>query len=98
MSDELKSLQARYDRLNLLHQVSHVIHSTLDSQQALELIGSLLSIANWPQTLAPLSATQEYRLTPPGEAPLLFFQVLDLACRMHSRAESLSGEVRRESL
>ncbi|MBI3415213.1 MAG: GAF domain-containing protein [Verrucomicrobia bacterium] len=38
MSDELKSLQARYERLNLLHQVSHVIHSTLDSQQALELI------------------------------------------------------------
>lgn len=38
MSDELKNLQARYERLNLLHQVSNVIHSTLDSQQALELI------------------------------------------------------------
>ncbi len=38
MSAELADLQARYDRLNLLHQVSHVIHSTLDPQQALRLI------------------------------------------------------------
>jgi predicted nucleotidyltransferase len=68
------------------------------SHQALESIGGELGLANWPQTLAALSATQESRLTAPGEASLLFFQVLDLACRMYSRAEALSGEVRRESL
>jgi predicted nucleotidyltransferase len=67
------------------------------SQDALELIGGELALANWPQTLASLAATQESRLTAPGEAARLFFQVLDLACRMHSRAESFSGEVRRES-
>jgi predicted nucleotidyltransferase len=68
------------------------------SHQALEFIGGELGLANWPQTLAALSATQESRLTAPGEASLLFFQVLDLAGRMHSRAEALSGEVHRESL
>ncbi len=38
MSDELKELQARYDRLNLLYQVGDVIHSTLEPQEALQLI------------------------------------------------------------
>lgn len=38
MSDPLKELQARYDRLHLLHQVANVIHSTLDPQEALQLI------------------------------------------------------------
>jgi len=38
MSDELADLKARYDRLNSLYQVGHVIHSTLDSQEALQLI------------------------------------------------------------
>src|SRR5690242_15635581 len=35
---ELHDLQARYERLQLLYQVSNVIHSTLDARQALELI------------------------------------------------------------
>ncbi|MCD6051161.1 MAG: phospho-acceptor protein [Verrucomicrobia bacterium] len=38
MSDELAELKARYERLRLLYQVSNVIHSTLDSQEALERI------------------------------------------------------------
>src|SRR5690348_2395624 len=38
MNDELAELKKRYDRLNLLFQVSNVIHSTLDSQEALQLI------------------------------------------------------------
>ncbi|HEY1171478.1 MAG TPA: GAF domain-containing protein [Verrucomicrobiae bacterium] len=38
MSDELADLKARYERLRLLYQVSNVIHSTLDSQEALERI------------------------------------------------------------
>jgi signal transduction histidine kinase len=38
MNDELAELKIRYDRLNLLFQVSNVIHSTLDSQEALQLI------------------------------------------------------------
>src|SRR5216683_522288 len=43
------------------------------SQQAFEHIGSDLALANWPQTLASLSAIQESRLVAPGEAPILFF-------------------------
>jgi len=38
MNDELSQLQARFDRLNLLYQVGNVIHSTLDPQEALQLI------------------------------------------------------------
>ena len=38
MSDELSELQQRYARLSLLHQVSKVIHSSLDPQEALRLI------------------------------------------------------------
>ena len=38
MNDELSQLRARYDRLNLLYHVGNVIHSTLDPQEALQLI------------------------------------------------------------
>jgi len=38
MSDEYAELKARYDRLNRLYQVGTVIHSTLDPQEALQLI------------------------------------------------------------
>jgi signal transduction histidine kinase len=38
MSDELAELKARYARLDLLYQVGNVIHSTLDPQEALQLI------------------------------------------------------------
>src|SRR4051812_30842828 len=38
MNNELAELQSRYDRLNSLYQVGHVIHSTLDPQEALHLI------------------------------------------------------------
>ena len=38
MSDELEQLRARCERLELLNQVGHVIHSTLDAQEALQLI------------------------------------------------------------
>jgi signal transduction histidine kinase len=37
-ANDLADLKKRYDRLHLLCQVSNVIHSTLDPQQALELI------------------------------------------------------------
>jgi signal transduction histidine kinase len=40
VSDELSKLKSRHERLNLLYQVSNVIHSTLDSQEALQLIVS----------------------------------------------------------
>ena len=40
MNDELAKLTLKYERLNLLYQVSNVIHSTLDSQEALQLIVS----------------------------------------------------------
>jgi signal transduction histidine kinase len=38
MSDELTNLRAEYDRLNLLYQVGNVLHSTLEPQEALQLI------------------------------------------------------------
>ena len=38
MSDGVSDLQAAYERLKLLYQVGNVIHSTLDPQQALQLI------------------------------------------------------------
>ncbi|MDB6021537.1 MAG: phospho-acceptor protein [Pedosphaera sp.] len=38
MSDELTELKARYARLDLLYQVDHIIHSTLEPQEALQLI------------------------------------------------------------
>jgi signal transduction histidine kinase len=38
MSDDYAELKARYDRLNVLYQVGSVIHSTLEPQEALQLI------------------------------------------------------------
>ncbi len=38
MSDELSALKERYERLELLYQVANVIHSTLEPQEALQLI------------------------------------------------------------
>src|SRR5581483_2643653 len=38
MSDELQKLKSRHERLQLLYQVSNVIHSTLEPQEALQLI------------------------------------------------------------
>ena len=38
MADEIDNLRAAYERLKLLYQVSNVLHSTLDAQQALQLI------------------------------------------------------------
>jgi len=38
MPEEIAELKAAYERLQLLYQVSNVIHSTLDPQQALKLI------------------------------------------------------------
>jgi signal transduction histidine kinase len=40
VNDELARLMSRYERLNLLYQVSNVIHSTLEPQEALQLIVS----------------------------------------------------------
>ena len=40
MSDELPKLKSRLERLELLYQVSNVIHSTLEAQEALQLIVS----------------------------------------------------------
>src|ERR1044071_2714135 len=38
MADELTELKAQYERLNALYQVGNVIHSTLEPQEALQLI------------------------------------------------------------
>lgn len=73
-------------------------HPAASAQQAFEQLGAELTPTNWPQTLALLNAAQDSRLSPTSEAPSLFFSLLDLACLMRSRAQALSGEVRRESL
>ena len=36
--DEFAELKTKYDRLQLLHQVGSIIHSTLEPQEALRLI------------------------------------------------------------
>jgi GAF domain-containing protein len=38
VNDELSKQMSHYERLNLLYQVSNVIHSTLEPQDALQLI------------------------------------------------------------
>lgn len=63
--------------------------------QALQSLGAEVFIPDWPQIAARLAATQETRVSAPGEAPCLFFPLLDLACRMHARAEALSAEAHR---
>ena len=40
MKDQLEKLKKRHERLQLLYQVSNVIHSTLEAQEALQLIVS----------------------------------------------------------
>ena len=40
MSEELSKLKLRLERFELLYQVSNVIHSTLEAQEALQLIVS----------------------------------------------------------
>src|SRR2546427_3169389 len=70
----------------------------VSSHGALELVGGELCLANWPHTLTFVAAIQASPLPPAGEATRLFFEILDLACRMHSRAKALSGEVGRESI
>ncbi len=40
VNDEFSKLAVRYERLQLLHQVSNIIHSTLEPQEALQLIVS----------------------------------------------------------
>jgi hypothetical protein len=73
-------------------------HPALSPSQALQTLGQQLAIPDWSQLYARLSATQETRICAPGEAPRLFFPLLDLACRMQLRSEALSTEVPRESL
>ena len=72
--------------------------SVASTSKALELVGAEFGLENWTQTFALLSAAHESRFVPPGEASRVFFQILDLACRIHSQVEVLSGEVSRESL
>jgi len=38
MKEEFSRLTVRYDRLQMLYQVSNVIHSTVEAQEALQLI------------------------------------------------------------
>jgi predicted nucleotidyltransferase len=68
------------------------------SSQAFETLGAELAMPDWAHLLSRLSATQESRVSSAGEAPLLFSRLLNLACRMHTRAEALSDEVRHEPL
>lgn len=62
------------------------------SHLALELLGGELGGAEWAQAFACLSAVSASPRLAPGETVQLFFQILNLACRMHSAADALSGE------
>ena len=73
-------------------------HPAASAPQALQSVGVELAVPDWPQLSARLAATQETRVSAPGEALGLFFPLLDLACRMDSRAEALSTEVPSEPL
>jgi hypothetical protein len=73
-------------------------HPAPSASQALQSLGAELSVPDWPQLSARLAAMQETHVSAPGEAPRLFFPLLDLTCRMHSRAEALSAEVPHESV
>jgi hypothetical protein len=68
------------------------------SSQALETIAAELGVPEWSPLLGHLVATQESRIPAAGEALRLYFQLLDLACRMQAWAEALPAEVSRESL
>lgn len=63
--------------------------------QALERIGSELGVPDWMNTFGLLSALQDSPLAALDKATSLFFAILDLACRMQRRTETLSDEVAR---
>src|SRR5690349_16098156 len=70
----------------------------ISAQQALERLGSELGVPNWSQTVALLSGLQDSPVASAEKVTNLFFTILDFARRMQLRVETLSGEVRRESL
>ena len=53
LSEELADLKARYDRLNLLYQVGNVLQSTLDPQEALQLILERNSVSDPSRAAIP---------------------------------------------
>lgn len=63
------------------------------AQQALERIGSELGAPNWMDAFGLLSALQDAPFAARDKATSLFFAILDLACRMQRRTETLSVEV-----
>jgi predicted nucleotidyltransferase len=67
-------------------------------QVACERLGAELAIPDWDGALAVIAAVQEARLTQPGAAGRVFFQLLEFARLMIARVEALPGEVRRESV
>jgi len=67
-------------------------------QQAFELLGLELQLPAWSGALSMIATIQEAMLTPSGAAQHVVFQLLEFARLATTRVETLSGEVRRESL
>ena len=67
-------------------------------QQAFELLGLELQLPAWAEALSLIATIQEALLTPSGAAQHVVFQLLEFARLAATRVDSLSGEVRRESL
>jgi predicted nucleotidyltransferase len=70
----------------------------ISAQQALERLGSELGVPNWSQTVALLSSLQDSPIASTEKITNIFFAILDFACRMQLRMETLTAEVRRESV
>ena len=67
-------------------------------QQAFELLGLELQLPAWAEALSLIATIQEALLTPSGAAQHVVFQLLEFTRLVAARVETLSGEVRRESL
>ena len=73
-------------------------HPATSPERAFELLGLGFQLPAWGETLSLIAAIQDALLPPSGAAQQLVFQLLEFARLAATRVDSLSGEVRRESL
>ena len=94
MRDELNELRARYKRLQLLHDVSNVIRSSLDPQEAMNLIvAEAVRITLWFDANLPSSTSTNnaFAEKDSGEPPLVFQTVARLNLAGVSQRSASSG-------
>lgn len=73
-------------------------HPATSPERAFELLGLGFQLPAWGEALSLIAATQDARLSPSGTVQHLVFQLLEFARLATIRVETLSSEVRRESL